>query len=612
MKFSLPHSTVARLTSALFLAVAIILVAMQLSFRLSRSRLKQYARYQVQQHSAFLQELSDELFLSDYWVFNSFMTGLADIDCDFHSTADTLRISYSFSPQALADLSTDVIFKRLRSFIGYNEDDYAATMIFEPGVIKDAPDGLAAMVKSSHPDVRYNLLDLYDVFDSDLYRRVKTYDKPLKSSGYTTGDSLWVMTTAVPFSDERGRIIGELWIDWDHRQTSRELSLNHPGSDVCVAIIDDRGRIIASADSSENALPLKEVARHIFGDEGVGPWYDELQRRIATGEFTSFRTAAKDDVLVTFLSPTDGSEYMLLMVNSEKKIYSVEKKYTLLSNLIMLTGILLVSLCLIYIFITVRREHEKSLKLENELDMAAAIQQALLPANASDGSASPCEVYGFQRPAKSVGGDLYDFVRKGDRLHFCIGDVSGKGMPAALVMTQLCSLYRYLAERTSDPQEIVTQMNRAVMERSDDSMFCTLLVGVLDLRTGLLEWCNAGHNPPVFIPADGQHVRFLKIKPNLPLYAFADYAYQKESLSMKAGDRLFLYTDGVTEARNDGDGFYGEASTLASLQAHGCLPFDRLVGHLLDDLSAFTGPAEQNDDITMLCVSWNGASQAKL
>lgn len=146
------------------------------------------------------------------------------------------------------------------------------------------------------------------------------------------------------------------------------------------------------------------------------------------------------------------------------------------------------------------------------------------------------------------------------------------------------------------------------MERSDDSMFCTLFVGVLNLDTGELRYCNAGHNPPIYI--NNSEVSFLSLKPNMPVYAFSDYNYEAESLQLSTGDRLFLYTDGVTEAKNEANCFFGEHAALSAIERVRKLGLDELVKKVFSDLRHFTKKAEQNDDITMLCVEYRGAGKS--
>ena len=608
----LPRKSIAKVSLVLLLAVAIIVASMRLTINMTEKQMSDYAESEVEYTSAAIKELTDDMFITDNWIFNTFLSGMTMIDCQFDSLSGEFKVRHTIDSKTLSQLTTTDVYRRLKSFMEYNDDYLDAIMIFEPHVLKDAPDGIAAAIYS-FGDNEYNLLDEVDIFNHDLYKAVKEYDRPRRTTDFVGKDSTWVMTTAIPLFDEKGTIVGEFWVDWDHHHTSQELHQTTLNNSMMLAIIDNDCRIIASYDSVNNGRQLLDVAREIDKSAGVDQWYDDVAEHVKHNNYNAFKSELEDGTYITYVSPIEKTDYKILFVKSEDQIYRVTHKFIQWSNIVMLISILLISLCLIYIFHVFKRKNDENGRMESELSMASEIQRGILPKNPTlinddDSSSRPFNIFGFQRQAKSVGGDLYDFVQRGNHLHFCIGDVSGKGMPAALVMTELCSLYRYIIRNSQDPQEIVTLMNKAIMERSDDSMFCTLCVGVLDLTTGMLEYCNAGHNPPIFISSQESEltdsVRFLKVIPNMPIYAFDDYAYKKEQIQLKRGDRLFFYTDGVTEARNLKDEFYGDKAILSIIKRLYHQPFNTLVDGVLTDLKAFTQKAEQNDDITMLCVEY--------
>lgn len=242
-------------------------------------------------------------------------------------------------------------------------------------------------------------------------------------------------------------------------------------------------------------------------------------------------------------------------------------------------------------------------KMENELQIASAIQMAMLPKVFPPYSDhSDLNVYGLVNPAKEVGGDLYDFFIRHDKLFFCVGDVSGKGVPAALVMAMTNSLFRSISAHEEQPEEIVSLMNRAFTEQNTQDMFLTLFLGVLDLTTGRLDYCNAGHNAPMLM-ANGKW-QMTNVFANLPLGIIADFPYQAQSAQLSHGDLLFLYTDGLTEAENSNHDQFGEqrmTDVLASLT-------DTRPRHISDTMQAavetFVGDAEQSDDLTMLVIRY--------
>ena len=178
--------------------------------------------------------------------------------------------------------------------------------------------------------------------------------------------------------------------------------------------------------------------------------------------------------------------------------------------------------------------------LENELKIANAIQMAMLPKSLNSPSEA-VDLYAAMTPALEVGGDLYDYFLRDNRLFFCIGDVSGKGMPAALMMAVVRAMFRSETRRADSAAAIVDTMNHSICEESTAGYFVTMFVGILDLTTGHLDYCNAGHEQPIVAGHP------LTIVPNLPVGALPDWTYEGQQTQLKPGDMLFLYTDGLSE-----------------------------------------------------------------
>jgi len=618
----LPKPGIVRITIALVFAVVVLAGSAYTTIQITRNRLEDYANRMAEQQSDYVNIVTNMTFISSAWVVNSFMAGFTDVESIVVDSTSHLPVTHSvMSDKTLQRFTTDEIYLMLEAFISYHYDYASVMMIFEPGVIKDAPDGIAALVRSGDSK-RYNILHKLNIFDSRFYKSVKKCGNYVSHENYVSNDSIFVLTAGIPIYDSRGNIIGEFWLDTDANTYSEVLNLYKSDDDVSVVLINKEGLVLSSSNREHNGLYLKDAIAEVYDFEVLKEWYSQVMSLIKTNKENHFRCQIGDDYLVTYVFPVQNSQYNLLIVKPENAVYSAVQRFIWSPIIILVISILLVSLSLVYIYFVFRRQNRESFRMKSELNVAANIQRKILPPNPSSSSSSSLsssllsyEVFGYQKSAKTVGGDLYDFVQKGDYLHFCIGDVSGKGMPAALVMSEICSLYRYIITHCTDPADIVTRMNKAVMERSDNSMFCTLFVGVLNLRTGLLQFCNAGHNPPIFIPSSSSSLSsslsssssVVRVKPNIVLFAFDDFVYQSESLQLTPGDRLYLYTDGVTEARNESNQFYGETATLASVQRLKDKPFDELVSGILADLKSFTRKAEQNDDITMLCVEYKGS-----
>ena len=243
--------------------------------------------------------------------------------------------------------------------------------------------------------------------------------------------------------------------------------------------------------------------------------------------------------------------------------------------------------------------------MDNELGVASKIQMSMLPMTwPAFPERSDLDIFGSLTPAKAVGGDLYDFRLRDGKLFFCIGDVSGKGVPASLVMAVMSSLFRTLSASIDSPEKILSSINSSMSVRNESLMFVTLFVGALDLSTGELKYSNAGHNIPVLISSKGPHM--LEVDSNVPIGIAADWQYSLQSMTLAPGTTLFLYTDGLTEATASGGLLFKEERVLEHLSdLDDNISAKEIVSHMLDAVGEFVGDAEQSDDLTMLVLKIN-------
>lgn len=251
-------------------------------------------------------------------------------------------------------------------------------------------------------------------------------------------------------------------------------------------------------------------------------------------------------------------------------------------------------------------------RIKNELDIASLIQTGmLLKTFPAYPERQEFDLYATLISAREVGGDLYDFRLMGNKLYFVVGDVSGKGIPASLVMAITQSMFRTISAQTDSPGRILSVINQSISENNEWNMFVTMFVGVLNLDTGELLFCNAGHNVPLFISPQGE-VMYLKVKSNLPVGLMNDFDYVEESINLECGSRLLLYTDGVTEAENEAHELFSEQrledEVVLSLSVS---TTEQLVKRILKTVNAFVNKAEQSDDITLLALSYKGSSKEK-
>lgn len=241
--------------------------------------------------------------------------------------------------------------------------------------------------------------------------------------------------------------------------------------------------------------------------------------------------------------------------------------------------------------------------IENELKIANNIQMSMLPKTyPAYPDRTDFDIYGQVTPAKAVGGDLYDFVLHNDKLYFCIGDVSGKGVPASLFMAVTRFLFRNILVHAPEPNHIVAGINEALCDHNESNMFVTLFVGILDLKTGCLHYCNAGHDMPLLI-SDGEVV-VMSCDPNIPTGYIAEWSFTNQQIDLKPGTTIFLYTDGLNEAENISHQQFG-LDRIIQIAASATEHPKKVIDTMAAAVSQFVGEAEQSDDLTMFAIYYN-------
>ena len=238
-------------------------------------------------------------------------------------------------------------------------------------------------------------------------------------------------------------------------------------------------------------------------------------------------------------------------------------------------------------------------RIEGELQIARNIQMSMVPSTFPqiDG----LDMYAAMAPAKEVGGDLYDYLLTDDMLYFCLGDVSGKGVPAAMFMAQTTRLFRAIAKQKHSPAVIATRINRELTENNEQGMFVTMFIGRLHLTTGKLDYCNAGHNPPVLGGGENKG-DFLEMIPNAPIGLWPDLEYEGEAIETIKGRALFIYTDGLTEAENLRQKQFGDDHLLDIMRQTHFDTSQQVIDALAVEVGKHRNGAEPNDDLTMMCI----------
>ena len=238
-------------------------------------------------------------------------------------------------------------------------------------------------------------------------------------------------------------------------------------------------------------------------------------------------------------------------------------------------------------------------RMESELSIARDLQMSMVPRVFPEYEG--LDMYASMTPAKEVGGDLYGYLLQGNVLYFCIGDVSGKGVPASLFMAQTMRLFHILASQGMTPAEIASHMNAELSEDNEQGMFVTMFICRLNLKLNLLEYCNAGHNPPVIGNADGQF-SFLEMEANAPIGLWPGLEFVGESIDFFKDRLMLLYTDGLNEAENPQQEQFGDDQIIEILTSSSSKKTQDIVETLNTNVNRFRNGAEPNDDLTMMCI----------
>ena len=246
-------------------------------------------------------------------------------------------------------------------------------------------------------------------------------------------------------------------------------------------------------------------------------------------------------------------------------------------------------------------------KFKTEFDVASQMQSNMLPKNFDELTKNESfEIYAYMKPASEVGGDFYDYFKiDEDHVYFVIGDVSGKGIPSTLFMVKTMYLIENHTKFNEDLSQVIEKVNNLAYERNDEELFVTIWLGKLNLKTGKLSYVNAGHNQPL-IKQDSNNFEYMKTHPNLVLGGMEGIQYNEHEINLNAGDMIFLYTDGVTEANDNYNGFYGENRLKETINNNKNKKLNDIINEITEDIDKFCNNSEQYDDITMLIIKYNG------
>ena len=310
-----------------------------------------------------------------------------------------------------------------------------------------------------------------------------------------------------------------------------------------------------------------------------------------------------------YFAPVERTGWSMSIVIPENEIYSDIRRVGLMVKLLQLLGIVMLIMMLRSV---VKRQkkyqmiNEQKERIEGELHIASEIQMAMIPKIYPPyPERNDIDVFGQLTPAKEVGGDLFDFYIRDEKLIFCIGDVSGKGVPASLYMMVTKALFRTISAHESAPEKIVANLNDVMSQDNESNMFVTMFLGVLDLPTGRLHYCNAGHDAPILIGNTGAGM--LPVNSNLPIGVMPKWKFTRQETLIDPDTSIFLYTDGLTEAENkDHKQFEMERVIRLAKELQQSHTFNPTVilKSMTDAVNKFVGDADQSDDLTMLAIQY--------
>lgn len=571
----------------LSIAVVVFLVTLSVTNSYISDQSIRTADALVQQKmDEFCDDFDDDLLMTKNTVYG-FLAG--NLIADSTRNADCFYVDDS-----KMSFFSDGLYQKLFAFLNANPYYESATFIIER-------DSTAPITKESYyaplliqgNDSLTDLARSYDISQSQSIRKCKATLKPLwtlpsKKSGRN------IVCFYVPLCREHdGTFLGAFSITLNISTIDHKIEQHLPygSEDSEMVVADADGRIISayppvyqnfSSYSNLKNTVMQRVAELVD---------DTLNRRKVINyngtEYFQYQHTLKY------------APWRIITGCKSDAVYAESnsvKKVVLLTSL---AGMLLMLVTCLVVMMQIYDTHRKKRAAEHELDMASGVQMSIL--RERDHSCPPYSLHAYIQPARQAGGDLYDYALIDGKLVFCIGDVSGKGMSAALFMTQVMSLFRSAVKHSAEPSFILNHINEVMAEDNPDMTFCTLFVGALDGPT--LTFSNAGHAVPLLLPSSKPGPQFLPDDSDIPIGIEADCDYSSAVYTLNSGDTLLLYTDGITEAMNKSREQYGEQRMLEVLANRACNDPQRCADTLLSSVTTFVSGAEQSDDITILAIN---------
>ena len=436
----------------------------------------------------------------------------------------------------------------------------------------------------------------HDYTKSEFYTVPMATDSCIWCEPYmdVDGSQVEVTTYSVPVCDDDGRkvavVIADISLDWLEDVMNEE-------------------RVYKSTQRF-----LTTGSYNLLGGED-SPMFREAVKILKTDGDKEGYFTAKDkhgDKKHVFYAPIGGkTDWVLINILDDNDAFGKLRRIRFFLLLPVMIGLFIVGFIVWRSSRNLERLREINAEKERiggELRVASQIQQSMLPEHHLH--RDDVDIRGSLVPAREVGGDLYDYFIRDEKLFFCIGDVSGKGAPSAMLMAVTHGLFRSASAHDSNPARIMDAINEVACQGNDTNMFVTMFVGVLDLPTGRLRYCDAGHDAPFIIRGERLEVRgeksatALEVNPHLPIGLFDDTKYTVQEISIQPDNLIFLYTDGLTEAKNAEHKLFGLERIQAVLNTCADNDSEEVLEKITQSVNGFVKLAEQSDDLTMLAIRY--------
>jgi len=495
-------------------------------------------------------------------------------------------------PQRVLSENPVVVGSTMALVPGYNE----SLPLYAPYATRDLETGEIKMLSLATEEYDYpsqewfvKPMELQDSYWSEPY-----FDE--------NGGDILMTTFSMPVKDKNGEVAAILTADISLDWLTEYIGKIKVYPNAFNMVISRSGQIMVCP---VETLVMQTTVNQFALESEDYEALDRVNQAMLAGQAGEMPVRYQGQTNHVYFSPVERTGWSLSIVLPEKELYSGVRRVGMLVAILQLLG--LAMLIVILRVVTknqakYQRLNEQKERMENELHIAREIQMAMIPKTFPPfPERKDLDLAASIIPAKEVGGDLYDFFIRDEKLFFCIGDVSGKGIPASLVMAVTRSLFRAMSAHEDSPAKIITLMNNSMSETNESNMFVTFFCGVLDLKAGQLRYCNAGHNPPMILT---DAIRMLPVEPNLPLGILNGMDFIEQETSFQYDDALFLYTDGLSEAENISQEQFGETRIERTL--HGKKRSEEHLENIKQQVSLFVGEAPQSDDLTMLFVHYLG------